>query len=81
MEDKGLGSCYLCICSDPFHGGCVMRCSAVHFNGSFVAVSNLGGFYMGDVRSCFDVGVKILTLNPMVEFLTSAHKKTARHPM
>ncbi len=29
----------------------------------------------------FDVGVKNLALNPMVEFLTSAQKMTARHPM
>ncbi len=29
----------------------------------------------------FDVSVKILMLNPMVRFLTSAQKTPARHPM
>ncbi len=40
-----------------------------------------GVFTLRDARSSFEVGVNNLALNPMVEFLTSVQKKTARHPM
>ncbi len=53
-----------------------------HRRGPVVRLRNLRDahvvFTFGDARSFFDAGVKMFTLNPMVEFLTSAQKTTAR---
>ncbi len=44
-------------------------------------VGDIMGFHIGDARSSFWCQHQTLTLNPMVEFLTSAQNTTVRHTM